>query len=409
MAGSIDSQVFNLGFGIKAKLEETGFTKFVVDVESGVITLSKTGGFLKITNASNDQMKLVRQGISQIKTPYNFSCVDSNTRNPNDLNMKAEFLKKEPKPLSSSAIKIACDLFKILPHIKKLPTLPPIRAEGLLNNGQYRKKLYEHLSSITDFSEFQLFRGAQKLETKPIENPTSGAPAKLVEKIISSSEFGTVSGMQVSTEIVLSSPTVYIISHLLTLEKEERLIKRKEIINNLSAHIWYSIKGQDNDRASQDMSRRHLLRFHLATLQSMHKLEMYCALKPRKKNETIKAQAVRKIVKRSGGNLTGKSLTLIIQRAHRIERLLNLAEGDWRFLDVYEELTPCFFTSTINSCCNFEIFLELVKSNTTISTDDAETRYEDWKKIDSTSRVEQFNNTCKQAGANIQISYEDLE
>jgi len=136
---------------------------------------------------------------------------------------------------------------------------------------------------------------------------------------------------------------------------------------------------------------------------------MYCALKPRKKHETIKSQAVRKIIKRSNNKLTGKSLTLTIQRAHHIEQLLDLAEGEWRFLDMYEELIPCFFTSTINSCYNFEIFLELVKSNTTISSDDAEKRYEDWKKSESIKRAEHFNDACEQAGINIRISSEDLE
>jgi hypothetical protein len=380
----------------------------VLDVESGVISLSKTGGFLKITNISNEQMDIVRQGISQIKTPYNFSRVGSETHKPDDLKMKVEFLKKETKPLSSSAIKIAFDLNKILPHVKKLPTLPPIRDEKLLNNGQYCKKLWEYLNGIGDVSEFRLFYGALKVETKQIDNPPSGVCGQFIEKIISSSEFGSLSGMQVSTEIVLSSPTVYTVPYLLTLEKADRLTKRKEIIRNLSAHIWYSIKSQDNDRASQDISRRRLLRFHITTLQSIRNLEMYCALKARKKNETIKSQAFRKIIKRSDSKLTGKSLTLIVQRAHRIERILNLAQGDWRLLDVYEELTPCFFTSTISTNYNFEIFLELVKNNITISRGDAEKRYEDWKKRESILRVEQFNNACEQAGINIRISSEDL-
>ena len=133
--------MFNLGYGIKAKLEGTGFTQFALNVETGIISLSKTGGFLKITNASNDQMHVVRQGISQIKTPYNFSRIDSDTRKPDDLKMTAEFLKKETKSLSSSAIKIALDLFKILSYIKKLPILPPICDANLLNSGQYCKKL----------------------------------------------------------------------------------------------------------------------------------------------------------------------------------------------------------------------------------------------------------------------------
>lgn len=117
MADSIDSQVFNLGFGLKTMLEKTGFTQFVLNIESGVMSFSKTGGFLKITNANNEQMRIVRQGISQIKIPYNFSRIDSNTRNPDDLKMKVEFLKKELKLLSSLAIKVAFDLFKIFPHI----------------------------------------------------------------------------------------------------------------------------------------------------------------------------------------------------------------------------------------------------------------------------------------------------
>jgi hypothetical protein len=76
---------------------------------------------------------------------------------------------------------------------------------------------------------------------------------------------------------------------------------------------------------------------------------------------------------------------------------------------VYEELIPCFFTSTINSCYNFKIFLELVKSNTIISSDDVKKRYENWKKRESILRAEQFNDACEQAGINIQISSENLE
>ena len=60
--------MFNLSYSIKAKLEGTGFMQFALNIETVIISLSKTGGFLKITNASNDQMHVVRQGISQIKT-----------------------------------------------------------------------------------------------------------------------------------------------------------------------------------------------------------------------------------------------------------------------------------------------------------------------------------------------------
>ena len=42
--------------------------------------------------------------------------------------------------------------------------------------------------------------------------------------------------------------------------------------------------------------------------------------------------------------------------------------------------------------------MKLVKSNTTISSDDAERRYEDWKKNESILRARQFNDACEQAG-----------
>ena len=81
---------------------------------------------------------------------------------------------------------------------------------------------------------------------------------------------------------------------------------------------------------------------------------MLC-LKIKEKAWNYQITGCKKVIKRSDGKLTGKSLTLIVQRAHRIERLLNLAKDDWGSLDVYEELTPCFFTSIINNCYNFDI------------------------------------------------------
>jgi hypothetical protein len=105
------------------------------------MSFSKTDGFLKITNANDKQMQVVRQGISQIKTPYNFNYINSDTCKPDDLKMKAEFLKKETKLLNILAKKVTLDLFKILSNIRKLPTLPPIHDDKLLNRGQYQKKL----------------------------------------------------------------------------------------------------------------------------------------------------------------------------------------------------------------------------------------------------------------------------
>lgn len=81
--------------------------------------------------------------------------------------------------------------------------------------------MWEYLNSIKDVSEFQFFQGALKVVTKKIENPPSGVPDQFIKKIVSSSKFGILSGIQASTEIMLSSPPVYTIPYLLTLKKEE--------------------------------------------------------------------------------------------------------------------------------------------------------------------------------------------
>jgi hypothetical protein len=52
----------------------------------------------------------------------------------------------------------------------------------------------------------------------------------------------------------------------------------------------------------------------------------------------------------------------MLQRAPRIYRLLLLSNEDWRLIDSFEELSACFFKSSMNSAANFEIWLNLVRT-----------------------------------------------
>jgi hypothetical protein len=108
-------------------------------------------------------------------------------------------------------------------------------------------------------------------------------------------------------------------------------------------------------------------------LESYHKLKMYCVLKKQTKSVTIKSQVTKKILKKSNGGVSQKELTLIIQRAKRIKRLLDVTNDNWKVLDSVKNLSSSYFTSF--NCQNFEIWLELVRSGKIITFREAEENY----------------------------------
>jgi hypothetical protein len=74
-------------------------------------------------------------------------------------------------------------------------------------------------------------------------------------------------------------------------------------------------------------------------------------------------------------------MSLMLQRASRIYRLLLLSNGDWRLVDSFEELTSCFFKSSMKSGANFEIWLNLVKTGQMVNYKEGNSMCEDGKKI----------------------------
>ena len=57
-------------------------------------------------------------------------------------------------------------------------------------------------------------------------------------------------------------------------------------------------------------------------------------------------------------------LDLILQISPRIYRLLEIANGNWSLLDVFEEITPTFFKSKMKVVANFDLWLNLVRTGT---------------------------------------------
>ncbi|EXX64411.1 uncharacterized protein OCT59_019336 [Rhizophagus irregularis] len=79
-----------------------------------------------------------------------------------------------------------------------------------------------------------------------------------------------------------------------------------------------------------------------------------------------------------------------------------VADGGDNVLDAIDTLMPCFFTSTINGCQNFEIWLEIVVSNETISYNEADNRYKQFKMSSAYDWVQSIKQACENNGVKIQ-------
>jgi hypothetical protein len=93
-------------------------------------------------------------------------------------------------------------------------------------------------------------------------------------------------------------------------------------------------------------------------------LQAFCSANlKRNKGETTRSQAKRKIMEEHPDIDLG-DLDLILQISPRIYRLLEIANGNWSLLDVFEEITPTFFKSKMKVVANFDLWLNLVRTGT---------------------------------------------
>ncbi|CAB4430641.1 unnamed protein product [Rhizophagus irregularis] len=118
------------------------------------------------------------------------------------------------------------------------------------------------------------------------------------------------------------------------------------------------------------MARRKELRFHVRFFKSYIQLQAFCEINlNRKQSETTKSQA-KILIAQFYPLISLPNLELMLQRAPRIYRLLEVANFDWRLLDSFEELSACFFKSGVKTAINFEIWINLVRTGKLISYDE---------------------------------------
>ncbi|GBB90785.1 hypothetical protein RclHR1_17870002 [Rhizophagus clarus] len=353
----LNTNVFNLSFALWNVLRGTDVKTFTMNVDTGLIQLMKSGGVLHVRSA-NDSTSTLETKANEVSIPYNFSRIGSDNRKVGDLGIKVEYFNKPVKLLNTAAELVAKDLYRLLQYSDRLPDNPPSRDNLIFKHSEdYRNHL-------------------NKMES------TSSDTIIIDEADATGNDFGFL------------EEQTYSLESLLSVNKEERNIKLKEAIKNLSSRVWYSINSLVKDTISQEVVRRRQLRFLVSMVRSYRTLELFCALKPRKQGQTIKSQVTKKILKESNGRLDEKDLTLYLQRGFRIERVLNSIGVKWNILDAIDNLTPCFFTSTINGCQNFEIWLEIILSNEVISYNEAEIRYKQFKATLANERVMCMKQAC---------------
>jgi hypothetical protein len=91
-------------------------------------------------------------------------------------------------------------------------------------------------------------------------------------------------------------------------------------------------------------------------------LQAFCSANlKRNRGETTRSQAKKKIIEEYP-NIDLGDLDLMLQISPRIYRLLQVSNGNWVLLDVFEEITPTFFKSKMKIGANFEIWLNLVRT-----------------------------------------------
>lgn len=272
-----------------------------------------------------------QDGISH----YNY--VNSSEANDDDgLDFNASYSqkiqkKKKFKEISPVAIKVGKDLHILLNIFSKLPQSPPMRDKTVFSKKEYyRKALLEHLKMIhQNDQEFQFFRGTKRVELYQTNGDSLESDTKVSIKVQEGDDFTD---------------------------------NFKDIATKLAENIYRSVTGEVNEQISKEMSRRKELRLHVEMFKAYTRLQAFCALNlSRGQGETTKSQSKALVVKYFPHILL-QDMNLMLQRAPRIYRLLLLSDGDWRFVEAFEELSSCFFKSSMNSASNFEIWLNLVKT-----------------------------------------------
>ncbi|PKK56782.1 hypothetical protein RhiirC2_871964, partial [Rhizophagus irregularis] len=322
---TIDSLLYSL-----SKLKNTGVKSVTMNlVNNNIRFMDSTGTLVIKPNHVNSD---------DITINASFPHYDYNQAS--DLSFEANIIElKKFKELDMASIRLAEDLHKLLGYIGKLPNNPPIRDRSIFSKKEeYREALISHLEKINSTQDFQFFRGTQRINLISDDNQKSCSSFKILPIRVQEK---TSSLTELSDEF-------------------------KKIAKDLSEDIFLSVMGEANEQGNKEMARRKELGFFKSYIQ----LQAFCEINlNRKQSETTKSQA-KILIAQFYPLISLPNLELMLQRAPRIYRLLEVANFDWRLLDSFEELSACFFKSGVKTAINFEIWINLVRTGKLISYDE---------------------------------------
>ncbi|CAB4390128.1 unnamed protein product [Rhizophagus irregularis] len=244
-----------------------------------------------------------------------------------ELSKELNEFEEESSDGEELSIKLGEDLHKILQFVHKLPTCPPTRDKKIFSRSEsYRQAIINHL--IND-SEFLGLRGFCQADD--------------------------IAKSSILSDIVPQNHTR--VSFII---KDEKNIKN--VLRQLTGNIFNSVIKSTRSKVAKDILRRQELRFHVEVWKSYVCLQAFCAANlKRNKGETTRSQAKKKIIEEYP-DIDFSDLDLILQISPRIYRLLQVSNGNWALLDIFEEITPTFFKSKMKIATNFDLWINLVRT-----------------------------------------------
>ena len=363
MINKFGSQLIDLLFHSLLNMKGQGIRSVTFDVPNDTISVADSEGTLILRPnqyANPDEI-----------AHYNY--INSlESYNEEDLVFNANYSQKRKfKEICTVAINVGNDLHALLSIFSKLPQNPPMRDKAVFSKKEYyRIALLDYVKTIhQNDTEFQFFKGTQHVILSQVDehNLEPGITSKVSIKV--------QDGLDYSTDNFTDS--------------------FKEIATKLAENIYQSVNREVNEQINREMSRRKEMRLHVEMFKAYTRLQAFCALNlSREQGETTRSQAKAIIIKYFP-QISLPNMGLMLQRAPRIYRLLLLTNGDWRLIDSFEELSSCFFKSSMKSAANFEIWLNLVKTGQMVN-------YQEGQKL-----RERGNEEMKQAKLDIIKSYFD--
>jgi len=312
-------------------------------------------------------------------------------RNPSTKRRRVEVESGEVESIetvfSGPTYLIVTNLNRLLKNLDRLPSPAPT----------WNPELYEDIKTYNEALLRKLESTAGQIEFSKkrfLEVPALTSEPPQTTSMTSSSSYSSGSLAHIlnneNDDGVKFFDIPYVMSEksLLSLSGKEFSDSKEVVIKTLSLQVLKIYDKVLSDYVKEEISRRSRLRYYVSILNIYRKIELYCSLHElRKKEETIKNQALNKIVmysKRENPDQVPKFLTedfkKIIRAAKRIERLVvGISGGNWGILDAFPNIDVDFFKSTSISAADFERFLKFVETGQLISKSDGNQLYQSIK------------------------------